>query len=558
MLNIPGKIKDLFLQSWPEKNFRIHFPNGEWEDITNANLDSESVSLTESVCSEQNLRFGLCEASTLEFETIGVGNIKGCVIEASLEIDLSSLGDDVVAEYGQYYSVPYGTFTVNSCKRQKDMRIRKVMAYSNIVNEEAALSPFERYKQALEYQEAFDYTVNVQSFVYSNVKNINPGLLDFTAAECVEKKEKISGEDVAFCYVDVPLYGSAWGTTVAKDIHALYKINFEKGDGYDVASLKVYGDGLAERFIRPRVSEHRGTTQDSEMKRRYVDASYFEDYLVYPYIGVDDASGSMVLRIPTKYIKNPDAADPEEYEIYKNISICRAVPRQVVDITMSFPREKNENGGYTVKSGSLGLYDVMNAYLELTGRFGCPGRDGTYDFRTLNGDFGLYPATDIYPSEDLFPQGANATADRSVYYDLWYEEYAVRPFGKVVADYLDTDGQNQTLSYVFDAVAENVYYLKNNTILQHSTYSAGEIQELLDTYFVPNVQGVSYVPAEISMKGLPYLEAGDVIDVLTQEGGFETIIMQRTLKGILALVDNIESTGDELTEDTTDTSEKEE
>ena len=140
MISIPEEIKALLKQeqNFISKNLRIHFPNGEHEDITNDNLISESFSFTESICSQDTLKFGLCEASMVEFETIGVGNIKGCEIEVFHEINISGLGEEFIAGYGTitddvpfpYYRMPYGIFKVDTCPRQSDMSRRKVTAYT--------------------------------------------------------------------------------------------------------------------------------------------------------------------------------------------------------------------------------------------------------------------------------------------------------------------------------------------------------------------------------------------------------------------------------------------
>lgn len=91
MLNIPSSVKALYQSDGVRKNFRVHFPNGEFADITNDNVVQESLHFTESLCSQSVFKFGLAEASVLEFETVGVGNIYGMVIDASIEIDCSSL-----------------------------------------------------------------------------------------------------------------------------------------------------------------------------------------------------------------------------------------------------------------------------------------------------------------------------------------------------------------------------------------------------------------------------------------------------------------------------------
>ena len=48
MLNIPEEVKTLYRHPGADKNLRIHFPNGEREDITNDDLAEESFSFTES------------------------------------------------------------------------------------------------------------------------------------------------------------------------------------------------------------------------------------------------------------------------------------------------------------------------------------------------------------------------------------------------------------------------------------------------------------------------------------------------------------------------------
>ena len=89
MLNIPESVKTLFKRDGVRKNFRVHFPNGELSDITNENVVQESVKFTESLCSQDVLKFGLTEASVIEFETVGIGNMYGMTIECGIEIDLS-------------------------------------------------------------------------------------------------------------------------------------------------------------------------------------------------------------------------------------------------------------------------------------------------------------------------------------------------------------------------------------------------------------------------------------------------------------------------------------
>ena len=55
-----------------KKNIVIHFPNGEYVDIENDSIYSESMKLQQSVCSQEYLQFGLCEAAQFSIKLIGV------------------------------------------------------------------------------------------------------------------------------------------------------------------------------------------------------------------------------------------------------------------------------------------------------------------------------------------------------------------------------------------------------------------------------------------------------------------------------------------------------
>ena len=92
MLNIPSEIKSLFQRDGVYKNFKVHFPNGEATDFDNEKIQQESVVFTESLCSQQMFKFGLAEASQIEFTAIDVPNILGAAIDCALEIDCTSLG----------------------------------------------------------------------------------------------------------------------------------------------------------------------------------------------------------------------------------------------------------------------------------------------------------------------------------------------------------------------------------------------------------------------------------------------------------------------------------
>ena len=49
------------------------------------------------------------------------------------------------------------------------------------------------------------------------------------------------------------------------------------------------------------------------------------------------------------------------------------------------------------------------------------------------------------------------------------------------------------------------------------------------------------MPASVQIKGMPWLEAGDVINIITKDDGIETIVLSRDLSGIHTLKDSFDS-----------------
>jgi len=86
MIDIPESVKEALKKDRSRKDFIVHFPNRERADITNESVTKNAVKLAESLCSKQYLKFGLTEASEIDFETVGVENIIGREIECAYDV----------------------------------------------------------------------------------------------------------------------------------------------------------------------------------------------------------------------------------------------------------------------------------------------------------------------------------------------------------------------------------------------------------------------------------------------------------------------------------------
>lgn len=111
--------KDLYNQDSVRKQMHITFDGGE---ITNTELYSESFELTESLCSESELRFGSCEASVIKFK---IANAVDSLLNKWLTVSQVLNGlTDAPFQFGKYKvvsDVPSG-----------DRNYRNVTAYDSM------------------------------------------------------------------------------------------------------------------------------------------------------------------------------------------------------------------------------------------------------------------------------------------------------------------------------------------------------------------------------------------------------------------------------------------
>ena len=590
MLNIPEEIKKLYRYPGANKNLRVHFPNGEHGDITNDNIVEESFSFTESICSRDTLKFGICEASIVEFETHGIGNIKGCEIEVFHEIDISGLPEDFNAEYGiitddvsfPYYRIPYGRFTVDSCPRQSNMNQRKVTAYTQDMQSGIPLSGVEKAKQKSTVQSNSPYEFELIPFLFSNL----PGLSNYE--EYLDKTEISIEESTEVIESFKNMIGGVYTLSATGGFirinsgdaweKGLLKINYNKVSDFN----KVKKDFLetTEKYLGSAIGYTLGPFV--RMYDEKADNTALTPYgnrtngisagcMIYPYISGKQSAlspngkGYFNIFIPKKltYTVKSEAGDyTKEWIIAEDYSVEFLTPKEgLYNPIFSFERTKIAKNQFNFQ-GKMDLTNLLQSWLELNALFGKYSRDGCIELINLQGRMELYPSEYLYPSEDLYPVNYGneeptfelITEGEYQNGGFWYEEYRVEPFGKVAVDYMNLEGKKQTYVYHFDVNASNIYYMDNNEIFKTVPMAEEEVKALLDTYFIPNANDTVFTPVELKMRGRPDIEAGDYLNIVSQDGNIFTFVMRRLLTGIQALTDEVETEGDEYNEDTTDTS----
>ncbi|MBQ9027407.1 MAG: hypothetical protein IJ110_01440 [Lachnospiraceae bacterium] len=599
MLNIPESIKALYLADTDpsvQRNFRVRFPNGEIPDVNSDQIVQDSVQLTESIMSQNTFKFGLAEAPQIQFETVGVANMMGMSIECSHEIETSSLTAEELADiqsgdydgelvleedsdlgYG-FYRTPLGIFRVESCPRnQGAMTHRRVTAVGadNASSDTGSAFRYERWKAGL-YFSADTATIDLSMWLYAvlgiemlggsvtantfsgasgdneigmynyyDSLSINRGrvrLVIKTASYSTLGQAfvaRVNLPDVVPTDTALAAFETAWteagadsvpGAADAKaEFLALFTQLASWGEdvtdySYDhITSASVgYVRGVMFGRDSSGFSALYPITQDTAKGAFYqpiVGDNNSGRAIIVPvgfYIDAWNYGGSVVTSQTHDLL--------EDAPTFTAYTFAQAGPQYTIKATGT--RETETVHKYTF-SGALPMVEMANGALELAGIFGHAGRNGGYSRAALD---------DSNPYEMPLSQ----------YSELWYDEYNVSDIALIYYTYTNDDGVQQLVMNLNNG-GGSVYDLSGNWILQNIPTTQAAAEDMITTYFVPNIGGVDFTPIDLDAKGLPWLEAGDAIAVTTEDG--ETVtsyILERTLSGIQALSDDIKSTGGEL------------
>lgn len=641
MIDIPGEIKELFKKSNIQRNFRISFPNGEHEDITNSELVSESVELTESIFSN-DFKFGLCEASVLQFQTYNNIMLNGLQIKAQIEIDVteaitygtntaksdasgyykiqSSVASGNVIFYScqngidsyvykdndgnviqterdifsfkiywmkagtleiytktnkaiieikypteipegtqyridlpyPYYPISYGCFVVDSCKRSANSKIRTVIAYSNQIANNKYSDSFVLFATGLSSTRSI--TIDAMKFLASNIPFFNMDLFTKTQKSLVNETIIDFSTNSGGYTVSVKTISKRL-TVYSGD---LYELNYDckkltyKNAYYDFCAA------LERQGISPSILP---TFDESWYKLKQV---MFGDASIIGYL----ADNPRAIYIPTgtdSYIYIPYSA---EFKIISNGGTI--YNKKVTPLTPT--AYSCENSAYmtynhtfykkmsATVSGfySLSINDIENAVpissiaqslLEMNVVFGVNDREiNKFTLKPLTKYSGISPSKSLNPGATLNPQkGSDFIYRQSMYSALWYSDFNSNPYGKIMCSFVDINDANRTNRNYQDVLIPDIdlkaipyktydfsnnYYVSNYA--QSSKVSATIIK--LENALID----FEYRPISMEAAGMPFVEPGDWLDIVTNDGNVFSYVARRTLSGIQQLVDSID------------------
>lgn len=226
----------------------------------------------------------------------------------------------------------------------------------------------------------------------------------------------------------------------------------------------------------------------------------------------------------------------------------------------------------TIEPSVLSGKDVLQSICQINGCFGHIGRDGKmqYVFLKRSIDGGLFPDTELYPSDKLFPVKESirnnlypynnlypsddlipvksissdstypqiiTTIPKSAYIHCYYEDYIVKKIDKLII----RQEENDVGCTVGNG--DNAYIIEDNFLVYGK--SQEELTEIA-TNTLAVIEDIEYRPiTDSEVLGNPCLEVGDAIRFYTRYEIVDSYILNRTLKGIQGLIDSYVSDGEE-------------
>ena len=214
----------------------------------------------------------------------------------------------------------------------------------------------------------------------------------------------------------------------------------------------------------------------------------------------------------------------------------------IVQRTLDYQGGEEGDLGYTTNMNGLLMLEKI---CEINGCFGCINEDGLFEYRFLSYDEKLYPANDLFPANDLYPIGASDVIggdpdDVEASYiqaSLVWQEYNYHAITRVQV--------HQTANDIGAVVgtAGNDYEVFDNFLVYGMD---AQPLETVATNLLNRIKKTTpYTPARVSVRGRPWVQTGDLIDVLCRGKTISFPVLQRTMTGITALKDEYEAKGQE-------------
>ena len=589
MLTLTEEQMNVIKKGYKRVQVTVSFPFENIPDITNEQIVYESLSFNESVCSSDVFRFGNAEASSVSFETVGVGNILGKVIDVTLTYEYILPVDP---NHIRTFDLPYGRFTVTSCPRNhENMTHRQVQAVSRTSDTNAELMPqVEQDKLGLKHFNKNDYEPNVKYLMGS----VN-GITDEYTTTFVADQDTTLGQHSSSEYLEIarvinPTTGTttryiAWLRYKLKYIrieNCLYTVTGEYDSGIE-DFLDSFIDGLANPVVNTRNLETlKGITYlnigDQVPYNIYKGHMWYRDFKqlqhCYPYMNLEPNNDFWIpFEITAEIYKNTaggELIDTFTANPFHTFSISKHTTVDDFPFTLAINHtlETSLTSGIKMYSfaNAYTMADIVTGYAELFAGFNRRNRDGTGTIIRLDNS-NPYPLT----ASDVEGQA-------------WWDEYSIADIGSIKYCWTDGKGDHEgeytwntdgsvydmtdngllkniklrvksvsavnkmtdpTMYYIYSG---NWYAYNGTEFVQMGEYKTKSsiIEYMLNTFFLPYAD-IHFTPIDMDIRGLPFLQCGDAITFTAADGTvIQSYILNHTFTGIQHITENIDTVQGEV------------
>lgn len=453
--------------------------------------------------------------------------------------------------------VPLGTFKVSSVKSKIDhlLEEKTLTAYDYIIRmEQNAADWYTQYVFGLSMLgysgEGFEYSRQIYSTFFDYMRKMALDYRDNYTEEMVGtySKAEILANHLSskyLFYVDGTTHKFRCAEFSVNNVTSrryCVNLSFDNDVPYIKNYLRDYYDPLWRGILSANIFIEE--TRANHPKNRYVVDS--GDFFM-----VSEDCTSFKVYVPC-YLQNADGST-----VY--LQICKDV--LITEVTDFIELENgsvrllyydwNTKEIFPCETSITGR-DVVRSLLEPCGCFFRLNRKTNIPEFVYCTKGGLYPAENLYPADDLYPRaGTDTMLSTGKYMSFERGETEVQNFGRIqikkggstnetepICQWEYIGDANEINTYIFD---DNIFYCAENMV-----YNANmvEVSEMLENMWY-RISNMGYVSNITTALGMPWIECGDRIGILTMVGGAETFIFRRTLKGIQMLTDTYESNGDE-------------
>lgn len=563
-----------------------------YDNLDNSKLVAESVKFDERMCSDTELKFGLCEGTSVEFQYFDFPNIRGQHISIELDVEYKDENGNL-----SWHTIPMGQYDVDECSRQASTGIIKAVAYNKLKS------------GYLDQDASARVTEIIQGtgVGMASVADIIETLLDDYAIPTTTYEEKnghISNFHTSYtCQSGVRIYkvdgfpyNPPQSPVINEDIigkyFGIYTIDFYYiPDGetgiqtddtyyYDIDYSAIWNI-ISNRYTTAWQSVD--STEAFEINNPY---SVFEDGSIQPYptieeslyvgnISVDGGQTIIYLRdhntgrgntplFTGYYPKFTIAAMVECDFLYDSDyspntgAIISKITEKAGELISALQNVKlariyKYNGSpinsrnITVNDIKQGvtLRDLQSASFEINCQYGKLDRVTDLFAGIELNEGALYPRDNLYPANDLLPMGTAESGYPAMYSKLWADEGNVRTFRYLIITYKSTevvDGQTQEvekkLQRTVNANGTDNYNMSDNWLFRNLIWTDAQVGAYADA-MVEKMRNISWFPFEMWCVGLPYIEAGDIIEIAMKNGTYPSPVLRRNLNGIQNLQDEM-------------------